>query len=286
MGTIDRVAMTTSCRDADSIPKVGDAGQVLQVDGNLVQVMHNGVRVAAGAYHGEWMSRIIAELRGHHEPQEERLFHELVGLARPGTVMVELASHWSYYTLWFLRSVPGSRALCVEPDPVHMATGRRNAALNGATARIGFVEAWIGGEHVACHTARCESNAMPRTLPCLDMDAVLRALGEEAVELLHMDAQGAELDFLRSLGGAIERRKLRFAMVSTHHASISGSPSTHADCLAVIRDLGGTILSEFDVSQSFSGDGLIAASFRQEDRTLRMPPISRNATERSLFPEG
>ena len=82
MGTIDRVAMTTSCRDADSIPKVRDAGQVLQVDGDLVQVMHNGVRVAAGAYHGEWMSRIIAELRGHHEPQEERLFHEPAKLLR------------------------------------------------------------------------------------------------------------------------------------------------------------------------------------------------------------
>jgi hypothetical protein len=73
-------------------------------------------------------------------------------------------------------------------------------------------------------------------------------------------------------------------MVSTHHAAISGSPSTHADCLAALRELGAVVLTEFDVSQSFSGDGLIAASFHGDDRSLPMPAITRNRKERSLFP--
>jgi FkbM family methyltransferase len=248
--------------------------------------MHNGMRVLAGAYHGEWMAIIIGNLRGHHEPQEECIFHHLVRSARHGSVMVELASFWAYYAIWYLQCVPSSRALCVEPDPNHMAVGRSNAALNGVADRIRFVEAWVGGESRAAHTGQCESTGMPRTLACLDMDAVMEALGEHPIELLHMDAQGAELGFIRSMRRVVERSKIRFVMVSTHHASISGSPSTHADCLTAIRDLGGVVLVEFDVPQSFSGDGLIVASFCQEDRSLPMPPITRNRREASLFSHG
>jgi len=286
MDTTDRVAMTVGCRDADAIPKVLDAGRIVGDAATPVQIMHNGIRILAGAYHGEWMARVIDGLRGHHEPQEERVFHHLICAARPGSVMVELASFWAYYSIWYLQSVPFSRALCVEPDLNHMAVGRRNAALNGVTDRIRFIEAWVGGENRAAHAAPCESTGRPRTLPCLDMDAVVHALGQRAVELLHIDAQGAELGFVRSMRRAVARGLVRFLMTSTHHASISGSPSTHADCLAAIGDLGGVVLVEFDVSQSFSGDGLIVASFRREDRSLPMPPITRNRRESSLFPHG
>jgi methyltransferase FkbM-like protein len=286
MRMTDRVAMTLACRDAEGVPKVRDAGRTMVGEGHPVQIMHNGLMVAEGAYHGDWMAQIISGLQGHHEPQEECVFHRLVGLARPRTTIVELASFWAYYTLWYLQSVPTSRALCIEPDPNHMAVGRRNAALNGATDRIRFIEAWAGGEFRASHSALCESTGELRTLPCLDMKAVIAALDDRPIELLHMDAQGAELGFLRSMQGAVEGGKVRFVMVSTHHASISGSLSTHADCLAALRALGAVVLLEFDVSQSFSGDGLIAASFREEDRSLEMPSITRNRREFSLFPEG
>lgn len=286
MATIDRVSMTVSCRDADAIPKVAAAGAVLCEGDQRVQVMHNGVKVVAGAYHGEWMAEIICRLRGHHEPQEELVFHRLVGLARPGTLMVELASFWAYYALWYLRSVPDSRALCIEPDPAHMGVGRRNATLNGVGGRVRFAEAWVGGGHCAAYTARCESTGEARTLACLDMDALLSEAGGRPIELLHMDAQGAELEFVRSMRSAVAAGKVRFAMISTHHGSISGSPSTHADCLEAVRDLGGIVLVEFGVAESFSGDGLIAASFADADRGLVMPRVSRNRQEMCLFPHG
>lgn len=286
MATIDRVSMTVGCRDADVIPKVPDAGAVLYDGGRRVQVMHNGVKVLAGAYHGDWMAEIIGGLCGHHEPQEELVFHRLVGLARPHTLMVELASFWAYYTLWYLRCVPGSCALCVEPDPQHMAVGRINASLNGVADRARFAEAWVGGGHCPSHTALCESTGEARTLACFDMDALLAEVGGHPIELLHMDAQGAELEFLRSMRSAVAAGKVRFAMISTHHASISGSASTHADCLDIVRDLGGSVLVEFSVPESFSGDGLIAASFADADRSLAMPWVSRNRREMSLFPHG
>jgi FkbM family methyltransferase len=280
-----RVAMTVSCRDCDSIAKVDGAGSITVLSGERVQIMHNGLRVVAGGYHGDWMSRVIAGLDGHHEPQEERIFHHLLQAARPDTLMVELASHWSYYALWYLQEVPNSRALCVEPDPQHVQIGRRNAALNDLARRVRFVEAWVGEHGEAQHAGACESTGERRTLPLLDMEGVLELTGDRRIELLHMDAQGAELGFLRSMPRVRDAFQVRFLMVSTHHCSISGSSSTHEDCLAIVRALGGHVLAQYSVHQSFSGDGLIAASFDTADAALRMPAISRNTAAQSLFPD-
>src|SRR5690348_3224581 len=75
----ERVAMTTRCRDAVSIPKVPGAGSVqLEPDGTRVQIMHNGIKVLADGYYGDWTTRLITLCQGHHEPQEERVFHEVV----------------------------------------------------------------------------------------------------------------------------------------------------------------------------------------------------------------
>lgn len=277
--------MTVNCRDCDGIAKVSGAGGIVAHDGECVQIMHNGLRVVAGGYHGNWMSRVIAGLEGHHEPQEERIFHHLLQAARPETLMVELASHWAYYALWYLRDVPRSRALCVEPDPQHMSIGRRNAALNDLAGRVRFVEAWVGENAQRLHTGRCESTGECRTLPQLDMKGVLELAGGRTIELLHMDAQGAELGFLHSMQRVQGESKVRFVMVSTHHWSISGSRFTHEDCLAVIQALGGHVLTEYGVHESFSGDGLIAASFDSADAEMKMPTISRNTAARSLFPD-
>ena len=63
-----RVALAVSCRDTDALPKVPDGGTIR--DGEpRVQVMHNGVLVEADGYQGSWMTEIISELRGHHEPR-------------------------------------------------------------------------------------------------------------------------------------------------------------------------------------------------------------------------
>lgn len=73
-----RIEMTVGCHDCASIPKVMNAGQIVTERGERVQVMHNGLKVLAGGYHGDWMAEIITRLRGHHEPQEEMVFHEVL----------------------------------------------------------------------------------------------------------------------------------------------------------------------------------------------------------------
>ena len=276
--------MTIGCTDCADLPKVPEAGRIVPGPDGDVQIMHNGLKVVAGGYHGDWMAHIIRSLRGHHEPQEERLFSEVLRLVRHRTVMVELGCFWAYYTLWFLSEIPGSRALCIEPDPAFIAVGRRNAALNGLTARMTFDEAWAGGQAAPALTQAIESAPEPRTLPCRDMPTVMAMTGAEQIELLHMDIQGHELGFLKSMRAATAAGQVRFLFASTHHETISGSPTTHVDCAAEIVAQGGTVLCEHSVEQSFSGDGLILASFMPHDRDLAMPPISRNTRARSLFP--
>ena len=267
-----RVRMTLSCRDTDPIPKVADAGEVIEQDGQRVQIMHEGTRVVADGYCGGWMTDVIRGLRGHHEPQEELLFHHILGHVRPESLIVELGSYWAYYTNWYLGAVPGSTALCVEPDPANLAVGRRNLAINGRIAT--FTQACVG---------RPTAWSIDRRLDCLDMDAVLALAGGRRIEMLHMDVQGAELSFIESMWRAVAEQKVRFTVISTHHKSISGSATTHADCVRALQSLGAKVLVDHDVYESYSGDGLIVASFAAEDRSIVLPAISRNVRERSLF---
>src|SRR4030095_1193616 len=108
MNQLQRSLMTISCRDTDVIPKVSGAGSLVWRGSERLQRMHNGVEVVYGGYHGAWMAHVIRGLNGHHEPQEELLFHVLLRYVREAALMVELGSFWAYYTQWFLKSIPDS----------------------------------------------------------------------------------------------------------------------------------------------------------------------------------
>jgi FkbM family methyltransferase len=282
---LERAIMTIGCDDCASIPKVPDAGRILDTVQGPIQIMHNGLKVKAGGYHGDWMAQIIRALQGHHEPQEELVFHHLLRFARHMSLIVELGSFWSYYSMWFLHEVPNSSAICIEPDPRSLLIGRYNAGLNQLDSRISFHQAWVGGEALGALELPCESDGQVRALPCLDMASIAALAGERVIEVLHMDVQGAELPFIRSMHGAVAQKRLRFVVVSTHHSSISGSRTTHTDCMEALLDLGAVILAEHDVQQSFSGDGLIIASFFPEDRRIEFPSMSLNKAHLSLFPD-
>lgn len=285
MDELERTLMTLSCTDCAGIPKVQNAGSIIYENGQILQIMHDGTRVIAGGYHGDWMAQIIRGLNGHHEPQEELVFHYLLRYIRHNSLIVELGAFWSYYTLWYLNKIPGSRAICVEPDAKHLAVGRLNAGQNNLADRIHFVEAWVGGMASDGVVRESESSKDARNLPLMDMAGISSLCAGRTIEMLHMDVQGAELSFINTIETAVRQKSLRFIVVSTHHRSISGSSETHRDCVKVIRDLGGHVLVEHSVSESYSGDGLIAASFFPQDRVLTLPEISRNRAAASLFPE-
>lgn len=162
-----------------------------------------------------------------------------------------------------------------------MACGRRTLRLNGLEAL--WIEGMAARESSPSVAFHRESDGRRVDIPCYSLCDMLGIAGRGPVELLHIDAQGAELALVESLGDPRIRNTVRFLMVSTHHEQISGSATTHADCLRAIRGLSGVILAEFSVEKSFSGDGLIVASLCDTDAQLELPPISRNHAAASLF---
>jgi hypothetical protein len=283
LGELRRATLTITCRDSESIPKVANAGSVEMFDGKQVQVMHNGLRVLYGGYHGDWMANIIHGLRGHHEPQEERAFYELLRYCRPKTCILEFGAFWSYYSMWYLKSIPFSKAFGLEPDAAHIAVGQENMRLNGLTAS--FVHACAGDRSIEEKEFLTESGELV-VMPQHTVPSAMAHFGLNEVELLHADVQGAELGLLSSCAPLFAAGRIRFVVVSTHHASISGSASTHQDCVAYLEASGAKILCEHDVDESFSGDGLIVAAMRLEDKLIPPVHISRCRRGESLFVSG
>lgn len=278
---IGRANMTVRCRDTDAIAKVPDAGEVVQLpDGTDVQIMHNGVLVEAGGYFGDWMARIIKELRGHHEPQEEVAFDAVVRQVPEGGRMIEFGSFWSYYSLWFAKAVRGARNICCEPDPGNLALGIRNAKLNGVEPI--FLQGAAGPVHREQIMFRTEVIGIDVNVPAFTVDGLMAEHGWDSLDILHVDVQGHEMDVLHGALGAIQRGNLRFAVVSTHHWSISGNPDTHADCLRFLAEHGAHVIASHTVAESYSGDGVIVASFDPADDDLQVE-MSINHTDQSLF---
>lgn len=286
-GTARRIAMTVSCTDADAIPKVEGAGQIRDHGGRRVQVMHNGLIVEEGGYYGAWMTEVIRTLQGHHEPQEERVFDAIVRRLRDDgapCVMIEFGSFWAYYSLWFCHTLPGSRAVALEPDFPYLGVGRRNAALNGFSDRITFFHAAIGAQPGHLLAFPAESDGQPHEVVQHDLASLMKAANLERVDLVLADVQGAETVLLERARGDLQAGRVRFLIVSTHHHSISGDPLTHQRALSLLLDAGAHVISEHSVAESFSGDGLIAVSFDARDNDF-VVPVSHARSKDSLFGE-
>ena len=153
--------------------------------------------------------------------------------------------------------------------------------LNGLDAS--FVHASAGDPWIAEKLFSTESGESV-LIPQRTMPTVMAHFGLD--ELVHVDVQGAELGLMSSCEPLFAAGKIRFLVVSTHHISISGSPTTHAECLAYLKANGANILCKHDVDESFSGDGLIVSAMRSEDSLIPPIAISRCRRSDSLFCRG
>lgn len=274
--------MTLSCKDTDYIPKVKDAGVIKSLKGQKIQIMHNGLIVKAGSYHGDWMSHVITELKGHHEPQEEKVFYEVVKKLPAQPIMMELGSFWSYYSLWVHKEKKGACNICCEPDATNLAVGKENMKLNGFDDLI-FYEVASGKNDSEIINLPMDSDpSIIKKVPIRTVDSLVQENKLKKLDLLHMDIQGHELDALAGAKEIITQKKLRFLIVSTHHYFFSKDPLTHQKCIDYIVENGGHIIASHTVLESFSGDGLIVASFDPQDKDFTID-VSVNHTDDSLF---
>lgn len=240
----DRVLLTASCGDCDYVPKVPDAGKIIDTPQGPYQLMHNGVKVVKDCYcGGGWVTDLIYGLKGQHEPQEEKVFYEVLKYIPSNGVMIELGSYWAYYSLWFAHEIPNARNYMVEPDLKSLNIGKKNFELNNLT-----------GTFVHGYAAVRDNDAIDYTgARRVSIDSFLNEQNIDHLNILHADIQGAEYEMLLSCRESMVAGKIDFFFVSTH------SEWLHSSCLQVLRNYGYTIIAEHSPAQSVSCDGLIAA---------------------------
>lgn len=236
-----RVIGTINGDDADDIPKVEGAGEIFEEEGVRYQLMHNGVKVLERCYYGAWMTDIIYALRGHHEPQEEKVFHEVLKWIPKGATMLELGAYWCYYSLWFSTVILDANNYVMEPHAENLEVGKKNFKLNHKKAH--FLNAYLG------LTSLGKFMGVRR----LSVDEFLNENKIDQLAILHADIQGGEHDMLLSSVEAIKMKKIDYFFISTHGSKV------HKACRDFLLMSDYMIIAEHEKHQSCSGDGLIVA---------------------------
>jgi hypothetical protein len=248
----ERIQDAQDCPDNAFIPRVPNAGKI---QGSML-TMHNGLKVGRDSYYGAPLRLMMERNRGVHEPQEERVFAELLKHVAPGGTMIELGAYWGFYSMWFLKEVENGRAFLVEPEATNLASGRKNFDINGMSGT--FVHAYVGKD----------AETKPDGTRTISVDALVEEFGIEHISILHSDIQGFEVEMLHGAKRTLDAGKVDYAVISTH------SNKLHEECLKMLRARQFEILASADLNATYSVDGLIVG----RAPSIRIPgpiPISR-----------
>jgi hypothetical protein len=159
--------------------------------------LHNGNRVpisGAGAYYGPF-SQLLVVNRGVHEPLEEYVFQEVLKNLPASPQMIELGAYWAHYSMWLKKARPNATTIMVEPDPSNLAVGKANFSRNG-----------FGGEFIQAAVAK----------GLWELDRFVESRSISHVDILHVDIQGYELDFLAGARDTLSKAMVDYLFVSTH----------------------------------------------------------------------
>lgn len=245
----NRILTTVCCRDCDTLPKIENAGKIGLENSISYQLMHNGIKIYTDCYYGHWMSVLIGLLHGHHEPQEEKAFHELLKYIPDNSIMIEVGSYWGYYSLWFQQKIPRARNFLIEPDPKNLVIGQKNFILNNMHGH--FTQATLGKESLE-NQIFTDWDYTKHTVSQISIDDFAAIHDLPFIHILHSDIQGAEVAMLQGCKKLIEERRIGYFVISTHRG-------THEPCLEFLQQANLTIMLSITREESFSADGLIVA---------------------------
>lgn len=241
--SMPRALASLAGNDCDYIPKVIGAGEIFYDTTPPYQLMHNGVKVILKSYYdSQWLTDVIHGLKGHHEPQEEKCFYEVLKYMPENATMIELGSYWAYYSLWFASEVKGAKNFLIEPDPKRLDIGKKNFELNG---KQGVFKRGYAGEIQ-------DKDPDIQGAERISIDDFMDTHGITHVNILHSDIQGSEADMLQTTVRHLDN--IDYFFISTHPVE-----TAHIPCLKFLKDHGFIILAEHTVYESFGGDGLIVA---------------------------
>ena len=237
----ERINYVLSSSDNDLIPKVKDAGLIKRGK----QIMHNGLKIHLGSYYGPEYSKMLILSKGIHEPQEERIFGEVLKHMRANATMIEMGAYWSFYSMWFHKDVENAKNFMIEPDEFNLGQGKRNFELNKLSGN--FTQAFVG-------------KAYEKGNPdIISVDYFMEKNDLKFIDLLHSDIQGFEVEMLYGATKALKNQLINYIFISTH------SNELHYKCIDIISSYEYKILQSIDIDESFSEDGLIVAKLKNDD---------------------
>lgn len=230
-----RINDVLACEDNKAIPRHPLAGKL--VGKHLL--MHNGIKIDPLSYYSFPMLKMLMENQGVHEPQEEKIFQEVLKSLQPQQpiCMLELGAYWSFYSMWCQLVFPGSRCYLVEPDRKNLFFGKENLKLNGLQGT--FIHAGIG------KLTDAEKNLTT-------VDAVCLQRKIKFLDILHADIQGFELEMLQGSALMLSEKKIGYIFISTH------SNELHDACRELLRDKHGFMtVADANLDETFSWDGIL-----------------------------
>lgn len=205
-------------------------------------VMHNGLRVLPTAYYGYQFLARSRLCETVDEPQEERLFLDVLRQLSPNSMMLELGSFWAFYSLWFRAVVPGAVNYMIEPELRNLSYGRTNFEINGFRDRADFTHAFIDKQ----------SGTLDGT-PVVCVDDFCATKGIEHLAILHSDIQGFEHAMLLGAKRMLGERRVDYVFISTH------SNDLHRQCIEQLQGYGYQIVSDANLDEAYQADGVILA---------------------------
>jgi FkbM family methyltransferase len=173
---------------------------------------------------GQYCSKVIW-LFGIDEPREERLFRRLV--PKDGVVIDVGANIGQYTLLAAMQTGSGGRVYAFEPDPLNAGALERSISRNGFGERVDllrFAVADRSGEAILRVRAdRTRSHLLRDEVTCRQSDAIsVRTItldefaeerGLDRLDVVKVDAEGADLAVLRGAEHAIRRFRPGLLMV-------------------------------------------------------------------------
>lgn len=244
-----RISLTSSCKDCDSIPKVTNAGKILIENGQKIQYMFNGIKIHYDSYHSPWMNTIITNLKGHHEPQEELCFYNILNILESNANMLELGCAWAYYSMFFKNKCQNGINVCIEPNITKLKKGIANINLNKLDLNnFVFINGSIGKDYKAKNIF-IDWDKKQMEIPQYNIQKIIND-NNLFFDIIHSDIQGAELDML--IGSTNVLNNIGFFVISTHD-------DKHSLCLQYLENHNFLILVQHSISESVSADGLIVA---------------------------
>lgn len=197
---------------------------------NGIITLHNGIKVYDRCYYDKFSDILILN-KGVHEPSEERAFDKVLKHINIGATMIELGSYWSFYSIWFLKTIENGKSFCIEPEDECLSIGIENFKLN--ELKGDFTKGFIGYDNMNLLDFINEKNI-------------------EYVDILHSDIQGYEFEMLNQIKPFLQESKIKYIFLSTHSNTI------HNKCIDILKECDYKILCSCDFdNESFQFDGFI-----------------------------